>query len=121
MRYLAGLGMILVLAGCVSEQPQPDRQWGVKVSKQSEPKIWVFKYDGSKQCGMEKASLTPESAMNELKQLGVMVFEARNGNDGMMRTAVCGAPTGNTVELEIFATDLGKVQSRGFKAMKARN
>lgn len=121
MKYLASLGMALLLAGCVSERPQPERQWGVKVSKQSEPKVWVFKQDGSKQCGMGKANVTPESAMSELKQLGVMVFEARNGNDGMMRTAVCGAPTGNTVELEIFASDLPKAQSRGYKAMKVQN
>jgi hypothetical protein len=50
-----------------------------------------------------------------------MVFEAKNGNDGMMHPTVCGASTGNTVEVEIFATDLSKAQTRGYKAMKRRN
>jgi len=120
MKLLIGLA-ILGLAGCVSEQSQPERQWGVKVSKQSEPKIWIFKYDGSKQCGQAPASVTPETAARELKEAGIMVFEAKNGNDGMMHPTVCGANTGNTVEVEIFATDLGKAQSRGYKAMKRQN
>lgn len=121
MKLLVALGFLFMMAGCVTEPAQPSRKWEVKVSKASDPKVWVYKQDGSKQCGQAPASITPSSAAQELKQLGVMVFQGRNGNDGLMHPAVCGAATGNTVELEIFEADLPKVLARGYKAIQRQN
>jgi hypothetical protein len=83
------------------------------VKKESDNRVWISKLDGSKQC--EAASkLTPKIAAEQLKGAGVVVFNARAGNDGKMHISKCGAPTGKTVELEISEMDLGKVKSHGF-------
>lgn len=110
--------LALLLAACSGAEQQPEKKWDVKVSTSGgEPKVWVFRPDGSKQCAMEAPSLTPTSASQELKSMGVMVYQGRSGNDGMMRTAVCGSGTGNTVELQIAKIDLPKAQAKGYKVM----
>jgi hypothetical protein len=116
-----GFLLILFMVACAGAGQQPERKWDVKVSKKGEPKIWVSKADGSKQCEPDSTQISPEGAAKDLKGLGVMVYQFRNGNDGMMRTAVCGAGTGNTVDLEIAAKDLSKAQAQGFKALKTQN
>jgi hypothetical protein len=111
----------LTMIACAGAEQQPERKWDVKVTKKGEPKIWITKLDGSKQCEPDSAQISPEGAAKELKGLGVMVYQFRNGNDGMMRTAVCGAGTGNTVDLEIAAKDITKAQAQGFKTLKTQN
>lgn len=114
--YLLG---ILALASCATEQ-QKQTTWDVKVTKQGEKKIWVWKHDGSKQCD-SPSQLTPSRAALDLKQAGVMVYQSRTGSDGMMYPSVCGAGTGKTVELEIASADIAKAQQSGFKVKQAQN
>lgn len=109
---------LFVLAACATEQKKPG--WEVKVTKEGEKKIWVWKHDGSKQCD-SPAQLTASRAAVDLKQAGVMVYQSRTGSDGMMYPSVCGAGTGNTVELEIAMTDLVKAQKSGFKVKQSQN
>lgn len=119
MKVIAALALILV--ACSGAEQKPEKKWDVKVTTKGEPKVWVSKADGSKQCGEEPASLTPEGTAQELKRQGIVVFQFRNGTDGMMHTAVCGAPTGNTVELEVAQADLPKAMAKGFKPLKRQN
>ena len=104
-----------LLVACAGAEQQPEKKWNVKVSTQGEARIWVSKPDGSKQCGEAPAELTPEVAAKEVKSGGIMVFQFRNGHDGMMHPTMCGAPTGTTVELEITRSDLPKVQALGYR------
>lgn len=76
-------------------------------------KVWVWRPDGSKQCGMAKG-IKPKEAAKRLKDRGVSVFKSRTGNDGMMHMTVCGGATGHTVELLIGVKDLEKVKKWGF-------
>jgi hypothetical protein len=39
----------------------------------------------------------------------------------MMHITLCGADTGNTVELEIAQVDLPKAESQGYRALKKQN
>lgn len=117
MKVLTGI-LALLLVACSSAEQQPEKKWDVKVTTKGEPKVWIFRPDGSKQCAEAPPSLTPSSASQDLKNAGVMVYQGRSGNDGMMRTAVCGASTGNTVELEIAKVDLPKAQAKGYKVLK---
>jgi len=103
------------LAACASAEQQPEKKWDVKVTKSGEEKVWVAKLDGSIQCEENPKALTPDVATQQLKKAGVMVFQSRSGHDGMMRVAVCGADTGNTVEVEIAKADLPKARAHGFE------
>ncbi len=112
---------LVILTSCASAEQKPEKKWEVKVSTKGEPKIWVTKLDGSKQCEPNSAQFSPEEAAKALKGMGILVYQFRSGNDGMMRTAVCGASTGNTVDLEISRKDLAKAQAQGFQPMKTQN
>ncbi|MBX9765772.1 MAG: hypothetical protein K2X47_00750, partial [Bdellovibrionales bacterium] len=73
---------------------------------------WVFKYDGSKQCGMGNP-VSAEVMEKELK--GIRVLSRKSENDGMMRTMVCGSATGQANLFEISVSDLKTADSLGFK------
>ena len=126
MRSVLALLPALFLVACAGAEQKPERKWNVKVSKGSqgtkEPgnRIWVAKEDGSKQC--EKGSaITVATATTEFQRAGVVVYQGRAGQDGMVRTAVCGSGTGRTVELEIPRSDLGKAVSMGFQSISTQN
>lgn len=116
---LIALMLSMGLMACATEQKQPNKEWNVKVTTSGEAKIWVAKADGSRQCEPNSAILTTESATSELRKAGVIVHQSREGNDGMMHTAVCGSATGNTIEVEISRVDIAKAQSAGYRPMKA--
>lgn len=118
--YLLVVGLALSLLACTAEQKKPEKRWDVKVTTSGEPKTWVWRYDGSRQCDTP-AQITPESAARDLKSRGVMVYQFRTGSDGMMYPSVCGAGTGATVELEIGRSDLPKAERLGYKRKTSEN
>ncbi len=121
MRYISlSILATAFLVSCASAEQQPAKRWEVKVKTEGEPKVWVWKYDGSKQCDTP-AKITPESAAQALKRQGVMGYQFQNGSDGRMYPSVCGAGTGSTIELEIARLDLAKAQRQGFQVKSAEN
>lgn len=75
-------------------------------------RVKVFKYDGSKQCGMAEA--TPIDKMQkELK--GIKVYSSENLADGLMHIQACGTPTGKANVYEIDKKDLAAAKKLGFK------
>jgi len=75
-------------------------------------KIFVYKYDGSKQC--EQGTGTDLKTMSaELSSL--KVFSMSKKSDGQMRVQVCGALTGMANVYEISSGDLAKAEALGFK------
>ncbi len=75
-------------------------------------RIRVYKLDGSLQCNQGKA-ITPSEMQKELAPLEV--YSSGNKHDGMMRTQVCGSPTGRSNVYEINRKDLEAAQKKGFK------
>lgn len=75
-------------------------------------RVFIYKADGSLQCGTgEKIDLNTMR-----KNLGkIEVFSSANKHDGLMRTQVCGAPTGYNNVYEINAQDLETAIKLGFK------
>lgn len=79
--------------------------------------VFVYKPDGSLQCGMGKA--IPVEEME--KQLsGIRVHSRQNRPDGLMHIQVCGSPTGMINVYEIPATALKEAEGRGFKKLESR-
>jgi len=74
--------------------------------------VFVYKNDGSLQCGVGQAIPAKEMA----KELGdIKVYSFANKHDGMMHIQVCGSNTGQVNVFEIAKSDLEKALSKGFK------
>ncbi len=88
------------------------KEKGSTVKKDLTSRVFVYKADGSLQCG--QGSKVDPAAMQ--KELGsIQVFSSENKNDGMMRIQVCGAPTGNINVYEIDVKDFEEALKAGFK------
>lgn len=75
-------------------------------------RVFVYKADGSLQCGMGKKI----DALEMKKELGnIQVFSTANKSDGLMRIQLCGHPTGQNNVFEISAKDLEEALKLGFK------
>jgi len=78
----------------------------------SKLKVFVYKYDGSKQC--EKDTGTELKVMSaELSS--VKIFSMSKKSDGQIRVQVCGALTGMANVYEISSGDQAKAEALGFK------
>jgi hypothetical protein len=75
-------------------------------------RVFVYKPDGSLQCGMAKGTV-PEEMEKELS--GIQVFSRSNRPDGKMHIQVCGSPTGRVNVYEIPSSSFKEVEKRGFK------
>ena len=76
-----------------------------------EKRVFVFKDDGSKQCGMGK-TIPLKVMARELK--GIKIYSQENKMDGLMHIQVCGAATGRANVYEISKDNLGKAKAKGF-------
>ena len=101
-----------MLAASSNNMPLTDSV-GTKTDNIHEPeRTFVYKYDGSQQCGLKKGIPVAEMAKS-LKS--IKVFSQENRSDGLMHIQVCGAPTGRANVYEIYTKDLIKAESFGFK------
>lgn len=74
----------------------------------------VAKKDGSKQC--EKTDQTSAKSLEAMKSelRDIKVYDMAKQQDGVMRIALCGSPTGNYNVYEISEEDVNKSLSFGF-------
>jgi hypothetical protein len=92
--------------------PATAKKIAVDQSPGPQSRVKVYKYDGSKQCGMGSAA--PLEQMQ--KELGGMkVYSAENKMDGLMHIQACGTPTGQANVYEIDRKDLAQAKKLGFK------
>lgn len=82
--------------------------------------IWVERMDGEKSCEQGTAQSLTDGA-NELKKVGVQVFDSLKGWDGKMRIQMCGVPTGKSNRYLIRKGDLEKAQSIGFREVSSKS
>ena len=74
--------------------------------------LFVYKYDGSLQCGMGK-EVPVEKMEQELK--GIKVLSKTKKPDNLMRVQVCGSNTGQANVYEIPLDKLPEAEKKGFK------
>jgi hypothetical protein len=115
MKYLWMVGF-LTMIGCAQGNCRSQKLDSVESSTTPlalpSQRIRVYKYDGSKQCGMGKAMSLDEMK----KQLGdIPVFSQMNMADNLMRTQVCGNDTGRANVFEIDQSRLEDAKKKGFK------
>lgn len=77
-----------------------------------EDHVFVYKYDGSLQCGQGKA-VSVETMAKQLK--GIPILSSSKKRDGLMHIQVCGSITGFANVYEIPAKKLNKAEAKGFK------
>lgn len=75
--------------------------------------VFVYKYDGTLQCGMGK-EVTLEEMENDLVLAGIKLLSSRKSTDGFSHMTLCGASTGRINIYEIESTDYPKAASMGF-------
>lgn len=90
---------------------------GSKPSLAPKPTVFVYKADGSLQCGQGQG-MKPEDMEKQLK--GIKVHSRENRSDGLMHIQVCGSPTGQINVFEIDASSLKNAEKRGFKKFESR-
>lgn len=77
--------------------------------------VFVFKADGTKQCGIGSAMSIQQMA----QELGdIKIISQENKSDGKLYPMVCGAPTGKVNVYEIPEGELSKATAAGFKEFK---
>ena len=94
------------LFGC-STRPCVRQQTGM-----SEKTVAVYKYDGTLQCSLGQ-EISLEGMEKELS--GIKIVSKQKRKDGLMRTQVCGAGTGQANVYEIPLTDKKRAETLGFK------
>lgn len=111
--------LVITAVGCASTYCRPKQEVQTSADLEfddseaiSHERVFVFKPDGSLQCGMGQAI-----DMERMKdQLGdIEVFSSDNRHDGLMRAQVCGQATGQVNIYEIRKSDQPKAESLGFK------
>lgn len=70
---------------------------------------------GTRQC--ESAGPTPESVANALRDAGIGMTTFDCGHDGRMRPAVCGAPDGRLVVVDVPVAQQERAESLGWRPL----
>lgn len=91
---------------------QMDEKGNVKGEPVAEKRIFVYKYDGSLQCGQGRKVPLKEMA-GQLD--GIKIYSMENKNDGLMHIQVCGSSTGSANVYEIPAKQRAAAIDAGFK------
>lgn len=76
--------------------------------------LFVYKYDGTLQCGMGE-EVTLAEMEKELKQNNINVYSKRKGHDGLFHSDVCGASTGLINVFEIDGKSFKKAEEIGYR------
>ena len=121
---LLALGVGLSLIGCAQGhcRKQADAPAGpaqlnpapltTATSRSDQDHVFVYKYDGSLQCGLGK----PVALEVMQKQLpGIPVISSTKKSDGLLHIQVCGSATGRANVFEIPAKFQKKAEAQGFK------
>lgn len=126
MRYFIYAFFLILTAACTSgncrAQREADKIAGTAISVVSEEKLqsntnnktklWIYKYDGSLQCGQGKAISLAEMQ----KSLAtIKVFNSESKVDNLMHVQACGTPTGRANVYEIDISQLEEAKKKGFK------
>lgn len=107
LKFLLFLVPATVLLGCAAGY--------CRSAKTPVQNVFVYKPDGSLQCGQGKA-IDVEVMARELES--VKIISSKKANDGLLRPTVCGAPTGQINVYEIPYHQLPKALKAGFKELK---
>lgn len=109
MLKFAVISCVIFAIGCVSGHCGRD---GKGKKETGNNKVFVFKYDGSRQC--EKSRGVDLDVMSD--ELGkIKIHSKMKRSDGQIRVQVCGALTGMTNVYEISEKDVAKAEALGFK------
>lgn len=102
--------IIFLLSACTTGHCPPK---GSKTSS-TRSKVWVYKYDQSKQC-QKTEGVSLDVMAKELAEHKIYVHESKKEYDGLMRVQVCGAYTGLANLFLINISDIDKALAQGFQ------
>lgn len=91
---------------------QPVESGDASTTPKGPDRIFVYKYDGSLQCGMGKP-IALDTMAKELN--GIQILSSVKKPDGLMHIQVCGSITGQANVYEIPARYQKAAEAKGFK------
>lgn len=100
---------LLIFSGCTHGHCNRD---GEPAEVRGSRKVWVYKYDNSKQCE-PKSGISEKEMASQL--LDIKIYSMKKQSDGLSRVQVCGALTGSTNAYEIKQKDVPLAETLGFK------
>lgn len=101
---------LFLFAGCATGHCPPK---GSVESNEVNRRVWVYKYDNSKQCEAETA-ISPEEMIQQDFQ-NIKVWEFQKKNDGQQRVQFCGAYTGSANLFLIDKKSLPVLKAKGYE------
>lgn len=89
------IGFLTIIGNLAFSASKKTADTKTVATKETEEKVWIKQPDGGVSCDDPKDAKSLDQGLTVLKKAGVTVFESKKVNDGFMRAAVCGIPTGN--------------------------
>ena len=103
---------VCVAAGCATGHCPREGDKIVSPASEVDRRIWVYKYDNSKQCEPESGT-KPEEMLKDFQ--GIKVWDTKKQNDGQQRVQFCGAYTGNAYLFLVEKKDLPVLKAKGYE------
>lgn len=103
----------LLLTACGAENKHSEEK---ELMEKQSPQTKVFRHDKSIQCA--GSGIPVDDMRLELAKTGIDVICAQKAHDGMGRTSVCGAATGNINVFVIHNSNLPDAEKLGFRSVE---
>jgi hypothetical protein len=101
--------LLAAISGCASGHCN---KYGKANIPNDQLKIFVFKYDGSRQCEPQ-SGVSKKEMSKELSE--ITIYSSEKKSDGQVRVQVCGALSGYANVYKIKKKDLSLAEALGFK------
>ena len=101
--------LMAVLSGCASGHCN---KHGKPNIPNDQLKVFIFKYDGSRQCEPQ-SGISKTEMSKELSE--ITIYSSQKKSDGQVRIQVCGALSGYANVYKIKKKDLSLAEALGFK------
>ncbi len=112
--YHFTLSLFFALSACALAHAFSARPSDVPKSPPGAAGVWLGRPDGSKSCE-PGSGLQLQQVLAHMREAGVEVLEAAEGQDGKRRAQMCGLPTGRWLGVRVPEGQVAQAEATGWK------